>query len=73
MTGRHLAAALVVMAGVATFFAGRGVNTLASGVGFVLIVCPIAMGAAMWLLSRSPRTTVVHAETPRHAPTRTLQ
>lgn len=38
-------------------FARGGAGPLAAGFGFALLLCPIVMGAVMWLLMRQPKNS----------------
>lgn len=68
---KHMIPCLIALAIAMTLFATAGANPLAAGVGLAFLLCPIVMGAAMWLLMRQPTRSVPaenHTEQATHAP-----
>lgn len=55
MSRRHQLIGLVAAAGLVVWLLGAGNGGLAlAGVSLVLLICPLVMGAVMWLLMRQP-------------------
>jgi hypothetical protein len=53
---RHLLCLVPVGLAVVLFLVSGG-SAIFAGVGLALILCPLVMGAVMWLLMRQPSTT----------------
>lgn len=58
MNRRHHLMCLVAGIGLAVVFVAAGNGGLAfAGLSLALLICPLVMGAVMWLLMRQPQAT----------------
>jgi len=64
MNRRHHLICVVAAVGLAVWFlvAGNGGTALA-GVSLALLICPLVMGAVMWMLMRQPKSASAPPQT----------
>ena len=63
MNHRHHLICVFAAVGLAAWFLIGGNGGLAfAGVGLALLICPLVMGAVMWLLMRQPQTNPPRSE-----------
>jgi hypothetical protein len=58
----HIIPCVIVAAIAVVFLATGGSTPLGAGVGFLLLLCPLLMGAVMWLLMRRPDASTARGE-----------